>query len=226
MARQPRKPNKDFKDIIQAGEKAHELVSKHRGVIEPRLEPGLIDGLRADLNGLSGKVSGTTAAQSASQAATATQNTKLAEAHAVLSGIRNAVKKSNAKDDVRRAYGLGAKLNATGVSSVQANGKVVIDRARLNTTEARGMGILDADITTLEALLVAAKAADTTQEQVRAATPTTTGERNTAANRITEAVRSISAKGVLEFARNPTIRAQFDALDDGPAVKKAPPTPK
>jgi hypothetical protein len=226
MARQPRKPNKDFKDITQAGEKAHKLVSKHRAVIEPRLEAGLIDGLRADLDGLGGQVAGTTAAQSNSQAATATQNTKLSDAHDVLSGIRHAVQKSNAKADVRRAYGLGAKLNASVVSSVQANGKVVIDRARLNPTEARGLGILDADINTLEALLLALKEADANQEKTRAAAPLTTGDRNAAGNRIIEAVRSISAKGVLEFARDPKLRAQFGALDDGPAVKKAPPTPK
>ncbi len=90
-----------------------------------------------------------------------------------------------------------------------APGRFWSAKTRSNTP--RGLGILDADINTLEALLLAAREADVNQEKTRAAAPLTTGESNTSANRIIEAVRNISAKGVLESARDPKLRAQFDA---------------
>lgn len=226
MAAKTRKPNKSFTDLTQAGEKAHLLALKYRAEVEPRLDPGVIDGLRADLDGLAGEVSNTKAAKSSAKASTAAQDTRLADAHSVLSAIRNAVRKGTNAADVRRAYGLGTKLNAGVVSSVLASGKVAIARARKEPTEARALGILDADLNELEALLAAADAADKSQEKTLAASPATTAQRNAMAQRVADAVTSISAKGVLAFARNEQVREQFDALDDGPSGKRLAPAPK
>lgn len=225
MAAKTNKPNKSFPELTQAGEKAYQLAVKYRAEVEPRVGPVLIDGLRTDLDGLKTKVSGTKATRTTSKSATANQDSKLETAHAVLSAIRNAVKKSDAPADVRSAYGLSTKLNANVVTSVVAAGKVAIVRARKDPAEARSLGIVDADINTLETLLAAAETADKEQEKTLAAAPLSTAERNAAAKRIDSAIRHISAKGVLAFALDPDVRAQFDALDDGPALKRPAPKP-
>ncbi|MER2562978.1 MAG: hypothetical protein ABTQ32_19790 [Myxococcaceae bacterium] len=101
-----------------------------------------------------------------------------------------------------------------------------VGRPSLRTSiHLRSVGI-DADINTLETLLAAAETADKEQEKTLAAAPLSTAERNAAAKRIDSAIRHISAKGVLAFALDPDVRAQFDALDDGPALKRPAPAPK
>jgi hypothetical protein len=221
MAKQPGKPKQGFNEIVQAGEKAYVLGTAHQSALEPRLPAGCLEGLRADLDSLTGKVTAQKTATMGVRSATASQAEALAAAHELISAVRQVLTKAKASTDTRRAYGLGTRLQATMVTSVLAAGRAILARAAASPDEARGFGILESDLSRLASLLDAAASADQAQEGLRASAPQQTGERNRCGRRIVAAVGRIAGAGVLAFAEDAALRQQFDALDAGPRKKPA-----
>lgn len=223
-ARQPLKPRVDFAEVIQIGWKAVGFLEKYQDKLVSRLPAGLQEGLKADLTGLSGLVADAAEARTTAKGATAGQDTAAENAAAIITGIRGAVRKSGMPASVGKAYGVGAKVDPRLVRTVLANGAVILERAAKQPEEARAAGVLDTDLAELRTLLQSLATVDEEQERIVAAKPMTTGERNKAARRVLDAVKRVSAAGELAFARDPELRAQFDALDQGPkrTRKKAP----
>ncbi|MBI4956816.1 MAG: hypothetical protein HY908_32665 [Myxococcales bacterium] len=210
----------DFTRITQAGLKAHGLAVANKAVLDPRLPPGCTDALAQDLAALGADVPTAAAKRTTAKAATRTQEQVLAEAYALVTAIRGAVHKKGAKD-VQTAYGVGKKVSATVVKHVLAAIKIIVDRAKANTTEATSLGILSKDVQALEADYTAIAAADATQEAERANAPLTTKQRNQTAQRIVGAVVSIGTAGAIEFAKDQQKRDEFDALLAAVATTKA-----
>lgn len=216
-------PRKDFSAIVQVGLKAHNLAGAHQAALEPRLPSGLLDGLAADLTKLGGDVPGAQATRAEARAATASQDEALAQGYALVTAIRTAVQRSGASKDVRVAYGVGVKTSARVVKQVKAAILQIVERANSHPAEASALGILSKDVTALEDDLATITSADDSQEQRRAGAPQSTKERNRTANRILGAVDRVVAAGVVEFAKAPETRAEFEALvaGSGGGTKKA-----
>jgi hypothetical protein len=205
-------PHKDFTAVTQVGLKASSLALAHKAEIEPRLPAGALAGLDQDLESLGVVVPGAKQARDESMGATAAQNTALEKGYARIRAIRTTVRKTGAAADVKRAYGVGQKIDRRSVRDVNAALQQIVDRAKSNPGEAKGFGLIAADVTALEAALVAVSQADSIQEKRRAGAPLSTKERNKTANRILQAATRIAGAGLIAFAHQPAEQASFEAL--------------
>lgn len=208
-------PGKDFSLITQLGLKALALATEHTDALRPRLPAGLIEGLGMDLQRLGAAVPGAKTTHAVAKAATVSQEVVLAQGHALVTAIRALVQKAGAEKDVRKAFGVGVTTNIKVVKHVRSAIAQIVERATKFPAEACALGILPKDIEALRGHEAAITAADDAQELSRAGAPQSTKDRNRAANRIVEASHRIAAAGALEYANEPAVRAQFEALNSG-----------
>ncbi|MDI1477156.1 hypothetical protein [Polyangium sp. y55x31] len=213
-------PRKNFSAIAQLGLKALNLALVHAAALDPRLPPGLVEDVLADVEKLGDVVPSAKQARSESVAATSAQNVALAEGHTRVRQVRAAVRRAMAPADVKRGYGVGRKLKTRVVSDVKAAIQQILDRAKEKPAEAESLGIVKKDLDGLALSLTAITDADAKQEQRRASAPLTTQERNRIGNRILAAVARIEGAGRLEFANDPVKRASFEALGAGPRIRR------
>ncbi|MDI1431845.1 hypothetical protein [Polyangium sorediatum] len=213
-------PRKNFSSISQLGLKALNLALAHADALGPRLSPGLVEGLLADVEKLGDVIPGAKQARSESIAATSTQNAALAEGHARVRQVRAAVRRAKASVDVKHGYGIGQRIRSRVVSDVKAAIQQILDRAKDKPAEAKSLGIVQKDLDGLALALAAITDADTKQDQSRASAPLTTQQRNRIGNRILAAVARIEGAGRLEFANDETKRASFEALGAGPRGRR------
>ncbi|MDI1443146.1 hypothetical protein [Polyangium sp. 6x1] len=213
-------PRKNFSAISQLGLKALNLALAHVAALGPRLPPGMVEDLLADVEKLGDVVPSAKQARSESVAATSAQNVALAEGHTRVRQVRAAVRRAKAPADVKRAFGIGRRTRTHVVSDVKAAIQQILDRAKEKPAEAESLGIMKKDLDGLTLALAAITDADTKQEQKRASAPLTTQERNRIGNRILAAVARIEGAGRLEFANDDVKRASFEALGAGPRIRR------
>ena len=137
-----------------------------------------------------------------------------------MSAIRTAVGRTKPRYDVRRAYGVGQHVDRRVVTHLVVAMNEIIKRATELPEEARGLGVLDRDVEELRLLVATIQRANDEQETSRARAPVSTRDRNIAAGRILAAVDRIVGAGLIEFARSPAKRAEFEALVEGPPRRK------
>ncbi|MDI3288167.1 hypothetical protein [Polyangium sp. 15x6] len=213
-------PAKDFTTITQLGLKALNLAVTHAAALGPRLSEGLVQGLSEDIEKLGEAIPGAKQARSEAVAATSAQNVALEQGHAQMQQIRVAVRRAKAPADVKRAYGIGLKVNKTNMRDVKAAIQQILGRTKENPAEAASLGIVAKDLDALAQALVAITNADAVQEQKRASAPVATQERNRTGNRILAAVARIEGAGRMEFANDEANRASFEALGAGARKRK------
>lgn len=212
MADPAKKPKKSDTDVTQAGLKAHGLGTTHAALLEPRLPAGILTDLAANLDLMGIVVPGAKQTRASAKAATKTQAQALASGYQRVTAIRTALKLTQAPADVRKHYGVGTQVNPEVVKSVQTSIKVIVDRAEKYPDEARLHGILKSDIDDLKADSQIITAADTDQEKQRAAAPQSTKARNKALNAVVNATNHIAAAGIIAFAKDESLRKEFEAL--------------
>jgi hypothetical protein len=208
----PNKPSKSFSSINQNALKAFNLVQAHRASLEPRLPSGLIDGLTADLEALGVLVPGAGLVKSEAKVATVKQNVVLAEAYGLVTATRNAVQAAEAPKEVRAAFGVGRKVNPKTVKDVKGALEQILAAAAQDESGARALGLLPLDLDRMRAALDKLTGADSEQEEARAKSPLTTKARNETAKRVLSAVARIAGAGVMQFAADKTVRAEFQGL--------------
>ena len=195
-----------------AGEQAYALASEHRTQINPRLPPGMIDSLQADLHTLGVRP----APEPAVSTEPSPQAPSLAEALAIAANLVTAVHATvlgaKARPTVRKAYGAANKAIDTDVKRVLAAAAKIAEQATANPSEALALGILPSDITALRAAEGDLSAAEAAARGDGADAGATKAEKRAAAARMTEAVGRIVGAGALAFAQNAPVRAQFEAL--------------
>lgn len=206
------KPRQDFHAITQMGHKALLLAKRDRERIEARLPSGRLDELEADLTALGDDRVAVQTTMVDGQRATATQDTKAAEAMALISAVRQNLLRRKAPKDVRVAFGLHKRFYREGITSIVAAGQNILNAARADAETARHYGLLASDLEHIEQRITALRAADDTQEAIIAARPMTTAQRNRRARNILAAVREISGAGCIEYALEPPTRAEYEAL--------------
>jgi hypothetical protein len=194
------------------GEQAYALAIEHRVLLDPRLPPGTIDGLKADLHTLG--VSPTP--QPAAPAEPSPQAPSLAEALAVAANLVTAIHATvlgaRAKPAVRKAYGAASKAVDSNVKHVLAAADKIAAQATGNPSEALALGILPADITALRAAESDLSAAEAAARGNGGQAGATKKEKHAAAARMLETASRIAGAGALAFAKNAAVRAQFEAL--------------
>ncbi|MEP7124947.1 MAG: hypothetical protein ABJE95_28720 [Byssovorax sp.] len=191
-----------------AGEQAYALASEHRAELDPRLPPGTIDTLRADLTTLGVSLI-TQPAEPLAHPPSLSE--ALAVAANLVTAIHDTVLGAKPKPATRKAYGAASKPIAAEVKRILAAAEKIVEQATGNPSEALALGILPTDITALRAAasdLTAAEAAARGDGEAGA----TKKEQRAAATRMLEATARIAGAGALAFAQNGPVRAQFEAL--------------
>jgi hypothetical protein len=198
-----------------AGQQAYALASQHRQDLDPRLPAGMIDNLKTDLETLG--VAFPAPSPSPGQPSPPAQPPPtlaeaLAAAEGLVTAIHDAVLGAKPKPAVRKAYGAGSKAVGKEVKQVVAAGELIVERAETNPAEALSLGILPADVTALAAAVAALKAAEQAARPGGGKAEVTAKQKRAAEARVHEAVARIAGTGVLAFATNAAVRAEFEAL--------------
>ena len=197
-----------------AGTAAYALAGRHQADLSPRLPAGLLTDLAADLTllGAPPAASATPAAASAAPAPPAPSlEEAMGQAVTLITAIHAAIQGAKASPTVRKAYGASGKASKE-PKAVVAEGEKILARAQANPTEALSLGILPADTTALGAALAGVSAAEAAVKSNGGKAGATAKALHAAEVRMHEAVARISGVGVLAFATNAAVRAQFEAL--------------
>jgi hypothetical protein len=205
-------PKHAFADIALLGRKASNLAVLHQVALTPRLPPGALPALMADLDALAVAIPVARQVRAEALVATAAQTATLDDGYAHVKAVRTAVKKCGAPKDVQRAYGVGQNSDPRLVRDVKAALNQILDRAAEHPEEAAGFGLVSQDLAAMALAHQAITDADRTQDHKQVTAPQSTQARNRAANRILKAVARIAGAGGLAFAGDPELLAAFSAL--------------
>src|SRR5690606_6301938 len=135
------------------GAKALALANEHRAALEPRLPPGVIDGLAASLAELDAKSAAATVVPTALKAATVTQNDAAAAGYQLVSAARRAVSRVGGRADAK-AFGVGEVMRRNSTPQVLSGLAKFLDGATARPEVARAAGILPADVDAARALRI------------------------------------------------------------------------
>ncbi len=195
-----------------AGTKAFALATTYKSELDPRLPAGIVENLAADLTTLGAAPFPTTAVVAEAPAPPSLAEAMTA-ATTLISALHDAVRGAGAKSEVRKVYGVSSKALSHEGKALIAGGEKIVTQAQADPTQALSLGILPADVITLVQALVDLRAAEALAKGTSGQGGGTTGkERRAAERRMREAVARISGAGVLAFATNATVRADFAAL--------------
>jgi hypothetical protein len=189
-----------------AGVRAYALAQQHQAALEPRLPVGLMEELATALRVLGADPRVPAAAPGALPplaAATALGWKLIKAVHAAVAGAKPSA-------EAWCGYGLSPKGPGSEMHNVTADGARILARAREYPSEALSLGILPADVTAVEQAMAALEAAKIAAQ----GTPETATkkDRQEAAARITDAVARIAGAGMLAFALDDKVSAEFEGL--------------
>jgi len=207
-----KRPKWKSESVIRASAALNELAAKHREVLEPRLAPGLIDGLDADAKELRGDTSGAMESRAARKAATATQDAAAVQGAELVSAVRSAIRGAfPGEKAMQRAFGVGTRVAPGKVASVAGALDTLLKAAATRTDKVREAGILPADLERAAGLLEALLGADRAQEAKKVTAKVATARRAKTQLRIEAAIGRIMAAAEMAFLDDPAVLAQFRA---------------
>lgn len=202
-----------FDAVIQRGLKALALATQHAAVLGPRLPAGHVAALQANLTQLGAAVPGQKAMRAEAQQAAQSQKETFKKLVALLSALRTSVKHDeDANEADKKAWGVGTKLDVESPGRTLAAAQSVLKVARAKPERAAMLGVIADDVAKLEALYAAAVAADDDENVKRANAPLSTKARNALQAKVNAAVRKIAGTGIVAFALDAPVRADFEAL--------------
>lgn len=212
----------NFDPVTQLGLDALKLSTTHAAKLDPRLPSGLRDLLRTQLTTLTGAVPAQKTAKTTAAVASAAQGDAMERTLAQLSAMRLAVRENHtATATDKKLFGVGLRVSAGSPKQVLAAAASVVAAGRANAQRAAALGLLATDFDALEQLRAAAASADNAEDVARNVAPVSTKARNAAVRGLKASVKLIAGAGALAFAHEPLVRAEFEALLEGP--KKSPP---
>lgn len=221
-------PRWSLDDTRRRGRVALLLATQHQAALEPRLDPGLLAQLAADLATLGDGAVSRVATLNVQKTATASERELAEEGHDLVLRVRAAVKASPvASDAVRTALGIGDGLKANVTSDVVA----ALERLVAQGAALAPFGVLPSDLAEAASLASALRGADGGQGSASDARLLDTSGRAAVQVRVELAIRQIATRGPLAFpGKQPasaTLRAAFDRLDSdtGPSAQDEAPTP-
>jgi hypothetical protein len=214
-----RKPAQTPDSILRAGNTAYALYVKYQPILDARLPALTGVNLSDDLKTIVTVLPGPKTARAETGAAVATQLVLLGNGARVIGTIRDLVRSAHVSKGVKKAYGIGVRVNPAVPKDVLAVLKLIQDRASNYPAEPATLGIAQEDLDAVKQSIAEIGDAFQTKQQKRAAAPLSTKQRNQVLNRILLATGLISAAGAAAFRNNPEVAKRF--TDAGP-----PPVPK
>lgn len=196
-----------------AGTMAYGLAIEHQAALEARLPHGALDKLASDLAVIGADPRKTVSPAPVDEKPPAPPlEEAMASVTLMITAIRGAVQGAGARPELRRAYGVSAKAPSSEASGLIAEGEKMAARAEANGDEARLLGILPADVASLQQALAGLKRAEEATQKEPVSAPVNRRAKKAAEARVEEAVARIAGTGTLAFAMNAALRAQFEAL--------------
>lgn len=205
------RPVQGFHIVGQLGLKAFNLATAHKTVMDERI-PGVVDALALNLDSLGVAIPGVFQTRHDSVVATAEQNAQIRQGYSLFRAVRRMVTRAKVPDEVRKAYGVGQKVQSNLHSSVTGALQGILGRAAAEPAEAAALGLGPATVADITGFLASLADIGKEQDQKRAAAPLSTKERNRAGHRVLQAVALIAGAGMIAFRNNPATYASFDAL--------------
>jgi len=210
---QNKKPAWKIEETITSGTEAHELATRFKPELEPRLGAGVIDGLGADTQELRGNASDAASTRVGAKAATLDEGTALRNGALIVAAVRATIRRTFAADKaIQRSFGVGAPVNANSIGSVAAGLRIVLSAADKNPEAAREAGILPADLDDARTALAALVTADQDQAGHKLTAKQATARRAATQLRVEAAVLKIVGVATLAFRNRPDVLAQFAAV--------------
>jgi len=205
---------------------AEELVKMSRPdrpKLDPRLKPGIFDGLVADTGLLFEKAVGAGSARQTRKAATKMQSNAAGRLIALIMAMRSTMKRNRVDGPILTMAGVGKKVNATVVKSVVEAAEDMAKACNAYPVQVRDAGVLPADVERLFALRAQLTTADSAQEDTKLTAKELTAARNAAHKRVKDAIAAIVGAAELAFVDDPARVARYQALvPTKSAAKKAP----
>jgi hypothetical protein len=195
-----------------AGEQARALAVQYQAQLDPRLPPGTLAEFAADLATLGAPPAIPPPSQQPAIPAPPSLSETLAIAVNLVSALHDALRGAKATPGQRKAYGLGGKAPSKDANSVITTGHLLVKHATADATAALALGILPSDVEALAQAMSNLEAAKAAASAHAAASGVTAKEKHAAEARMHDAVGRIAGAGVLAFAQNAAVRAEFAAL--------------
>jgi len=208
------------------GLEAFELASKYRKTLEPRIPGGLLEGLKEDVDRLGSVGAERKKGVARVKGFTGSQDDALKQSFEWCLAVREALKRCKAKEEVKKAAGVGMlfpnKRVAVGIAAVNA----IVETYDRFPEVFRTCGILPEDMNEGKSLLNALQSADVNQETEKTKKKETTQGRVALRMRIENAVDRILGGAGMAFKDQPAVLKLFTDLIPGTGKKKAAPAPK
>ncbi len=206
-------PKWEIGQSIYAANQAYALAKKYQLDIEGRLKPGEIEELGSGVSELERKRAGQSETLTSQKSRTQDQNITVDTLHQDVMDIRNTVKAVSDNAGILKAFGIGEKVNKN-VSNTTAAGNIVLngyaDHKDWANNEA---GILDEDMETIQADVLALDNADDVQENSKFQRKASTMDKNTLQRRVEDLVTKISVIGIRVFRKkDPAVVVLFEGL--------------
>lgn len=208
-------PNPKWKTevAIRTGTAILELACRNRAEIEPRLEAGALDGMKANVEALRSKTSAAAQLKQEQQTATQTQIKARANAAKRASAVRESMRSAFPGDDeLLTAFGVGVPAHTSSVGSVAKIAEIVIKAAGSNSERVREASVLPADIDKLREDLQALLDADAAQESKKIGAKEATTARNAAQLRVERDIALVLNAARLAFVGKPEVVRAFEEL--------------
>ncbi len=214
--RKDNRPRWSIEKAVFHGKEALRLAQEHRSELEPRFEPGMLDGMASDLNQLEALETGRPAKATEVAGLTGSQGDIAEKGAAWAAAIREVVRKHAPGDGLRKAAGVGSPVKVNSAKSVATAIETILAAARERPAEIRSCGLLDSDIQRGQALLAALSGARSTRDDGMGGKTDMTSLKNAVQLRVERALQSIASLGHLHYLGSDAALAQrFNDLIPG-----------
>ncbi|MCK9206693.1 MAG: hypothetical protein M0P66_06230 [Salinivirgaceae bacterium] len=208
-----KKPKWDLEEAIAAGEKALALSDKYSDQLGGRISKTELETFSNNVTNLKKFPIEGTQQLVEQKSKTAGKESSLARLKKLVGSIRKLVKNHpTVTPEISKAYGVGAHLgNST--SHQLAAGKLIIEAYGKYNEWSTRVGIIAADITTIEAFIAEFDTKAKEQTDAKKTKKDTTFEKNNLQRMVEDEVTRFSALGVIVFgAADPIVAKLFEDL--------------
>ncbi len=215
--------SREMEETRQKAERLLKTLKPDRSRLDPRLPPGLIDGLAADSGLLLDKAAGAGTAKTERKSATQDQTKVAGSIVELVMAMRSTLKRHKLDGTILSRAGVGKKVSVAVVKSVVEAADDLIRTCGLYPDQVRGAGVLPADVERLCALRAQLITVDVAQEGAKVTAKEMIAARNAAHKRVKAAIASIVGVAELAFVGDPERIAAYQAhLPTRSTTRKAP----
>jgi hypothetical protein len=206
-------PKWDIGQAIYAANQAYALANKYKTDIENRLKPGEIEELGIGVSELERKKAGQPETLTSQKSRTQVQKIAVNTLHEDVMDVRNTVKAVSDNTGKLKAFGIGEKIQKNVISVTAAGNMVLTGYAEHKVWANNEAGLLDEDMETIKADVLALDNADYVQENSKFQRKASTMDKNTLQRKVEDLVTKISVTGIRVFRKkNPAVVPLFEGL--------------